>query len=134
VWEPPRSDVSPPSIKAGLTDPATTIPATTNTITVPDTPEAVLAAFSEREWCDGLPIVPPTEERVRAMLGGAQPDRSPGVMPPLWRRVTLEKLAVNAVMAGCEPGAFPLIVAAVEAMLDPSFNLYGVQATTHSVA
>src|SRR4029450_6524935 len=127
-------DPRPPSIKAGLTDPATTIPATTNTITVPDTPEAVLAAFSEREWCDGLPIVPPPEERVRAMLGGVQPDRLLGVMPPLWRRVTLEKLAVNAVMAGCEPAAFPLVVAAVESMLDPAFNLYGVQATTHPVA
>src|SRR5437870_8174452 len=68
------------------------------------------------------------------MLGGAPGDRSLGVMPPLWRLATLEKLAVNAVMAGCEPGAFPLIVAAVEAMLDPSFNLYGVQATTHPVA
>jgi len=68
------------------------------------------------------------------MLGGAPGARSLGVMPPLWRLATLEKLAVNAVMAGCEPAAFPLIVAAVEAMLDPSFNLYGVQATTHSVA
>ena len=55
-------------------------------------------------------------------------------MPPLWRQATLEKLAVNAVMAGCEPAAFPIIVAAVEAMLDPTFNLYGVQATTHPVA
>ena len=55
-------------------------------------------------------------------------------MPPLWRQATLEKLAVNAVMAGCEPAYFPIIVAAVEAMLDPAFNLYGVQATTHPVA
>jgi hypothetical protein len=117
---------------AGASDSATTSPETA--ITVDDSPEALLAAFCERQWCDGLPIVPPTEERVRAMLGGASGDRSLGAMPPLWRLVTLEKLAVNAVMAGCEPAAFPLIVAAVEAMLDPSFNLYGVQATTHSVA
>ena len=103
-------------------------------VSVDDTPEALLAAFCERQWCDGLPIVPPTEARVRAMLGGGPGDRLLGVMPPLWRLATLEKLAVNAVMAGCEPAAFPLIVAAVEAMLDPSFNLYGVQATTHSVA
>ena len=99
-----------------------------------DTPEAILAAFCEREWCDGLPIVPPTEERVRTMLGGAAAQRSLGAMPPLWRQATLEKLAVNAVMAGCEPSSFPVIVAAVQAMLDPSFNLYGVQATTHPVA
>jgi len=101
---------------------------------VEDTPEAVLAAFVEREWCDGLPIVPPTEDRVRAMLGGRDPARSLGPMPPLWRAATLEALAVNAVMAGCLPEHFPVLVAAVDAMLDPTFNLYGVQATTHPVA
>src|SRR5262249_25312737 len=120
--------------RAGSGTPDLPVASSDSAITVTDTPEAILAAFCEREWCDGLPIVPPTEERVRAMLGGAEPDRLLGVMPPLWRRVTLEKLAVNAVMAGCEPAAFPLVVAAVEAMLDPTFNLYGVQATTHSVA
>ncbi|MEK7714244.1 MAG: hypothetical protein AAB387_02200, partial [candidate division NC10 bacterium] len=104
------------------------------TIEIDDDPEAVLAAFCERGWCDGLPIIPPTEDRVAAMLGGAAPDRSFGAMPPLWRQATLEKLAVNAVMAGCEPASFPVIVAAVQAMLDPAFNLYGVQATTHPVA
>jgi hypothetical protein len=99
-----------------------------------DTPEAVLAEFCRREWCDGLPIVPPTEDRVRAMLGGHDGQRVLGAMPPLWRQATLEKLAVNAVMAGCEPAYFPIIIAAVEAVLDPAFNLYGVQATTHPVA
>ena len=122
--EPAGVSLSPPSVEADLTGP----------VTIPDTAEAVLAAFCERQWCDGLPIVPPTEARVLAMLAGAPGDRSLGAMPPLWRLATLEKLAVNAVMAGCEPAGFPLIVAAVEAMLDPSFNLYGVQATTHSVA
>jgi hypothetical protein len=68
------------------------------------------------------------------MLGGRAGGEALGVMPPLWRQVTLEKLAVNAVMAGCEPRAFPIVVAAVEAMLDRAFNLYGVQATTHPVA
>jgi hypothetical protein len=101
---------------------------------VDDDPAAILAAFCERRWCDGLPIVPPTEDRVLAMLDGRPPDRSLGAMPPLWRQATLEKLAVNAVMAGCDPAHFPIVVAAVEAMLDPVFNLYGVQATTHPVA
>ena len=101
---------------------------------VEDSPEAVLAAFCERDWCDGLPIVPPTEERVRAMLGRFDGDRVLGVMPPLWREASLQKLAVNAVMAGCAPAHFPIIVAATEAVLDPAFNLYGVQATTHPVA
>jgi hypothetical protein len=101
---------------------------------VDDAPEALLEAFLEREWSDGLPIVPPTSERVAAMLGGREPARSLGPMPPLWREATLEKLAVNAVMAGCRPEYFPFVEAAVEAMLDPAFNLYGVQATTHPVA
>ena len=105
-----------------------------DTIEIDDTPEAVLEAFLEREWSDGLPIVPPTAERVAAMLGGRDPARSLGAMPPLWREATLEKLAVNAVMAGCRPEYFPLVEAAVEAMLDATFNLYGVQSTTHPVA
>jgi len=98
--------------------------------------EDVYPTFVAREWCDGLPIVAPTPERVRAMLAGARADgaESLGAMPPIWRAATLEKLAVNAVMAGAEPRYFPVIVAAVEAMLDPAFNLYGVQATTHPVA
>jgi hypothetical protein len=96
----------------------------------------VFAEFVRREWCDGLPIVAPTRERVDAMLSGARTEGSTslGRMAPLWRESTLEKLAVNAVMAGCEPASFPVIVAAVQAMLDPAFNLYGVQATTHPVA
>jgi hypothetical protein len=96
----------------------------------------VFAEFVRREWCDGLPIIAPTRERVDAMLAGgrAEAGRSLGLMAPLWREATREKLAVNAVMAGCEPPSFPVIVAAVQAMLDPAFNLYGVQATTHPVA
>jgi len=109
-------------------------PISPETLETLDTPEAILAAFCEREWCDGLPIVPPTEERVRTMLGGVAAQRSLGAMPPLWHQATLEKLAVNAVMAGCAPAHFPVIVAAVQGMLEPSFNLYGVQATTHPVA
>src|SRR5262244_1090180 len=96
----------------------------------------VFAEFVKREWCDGLPIVPPTPERVRAMLAACpeDPARVLGVMPPIWREASIEKLAVNAVMAGCEPAYFPVVVAAVKAVLEPSFNLYGVQATTHPVA
>ena len=116
----------PPAAEAGLADPAT--------IDIPDDPISILEEFSSRNWADGLPIVAPTEERMKLMLGGRDGAKSLGMMPPLWRQVTLEKLAVNAVMAGCEPRAFPIIVAAVEAMLDRAFNLYGVQATTHPVA
>jgi hypothetical protein len=96
----------------------------------------VYPEFVRREWCDGLPFIAPTRARVDAMLAGARADgtESLGLMPPLWRECTLEALAVNAVMAGAQPSYFPAIVAAVQAMLDPAFNLYGVQATTHPVA
>ena len=94
----------------------------------------VYAEFVRRQWCDGLPIVPPTHDRVREMLGAADGAESLGVMPPLWRDCTLQKVAINSVMAGAEPSYFPIIRAAVEGVLDPAFNLYGVQATTHPVA
>jgi len=116
----------PPTAEADLAAPVT--------IDIPDDPIAILDAFTERNWADGLPIIAPTAERVSAMLDGRDGAKNLGIMPPLWRQVTLEKLAVNAVMAGCEPRAFPIILAAVEAMLDRAFNLYGVQATTHPVA
>jgi hypothetical protein len=89
---------------------------------------------AEQGWGDGLPIIPPTEERVAAMLAGAEPGRSVGAVPPGYGEATLEVLAANAVMAGCEPPVFPVVLAAVEAMLEPKFNLAGVQATTHPVA
>ena len=92
--------------------------------------------FVRRGWCDGLPVVPPTPERVRDMVaaGGMDPTRSFGALPPLWRECTVEKVAVNAVMAGCLPEYFPVVLAGVQALMDPAFNLYGVQATTHPVA
>ena len=126
-----RPEGRPPANQATLVSSATNEPAT---IDVPDDPIAILEEFSSRNWGDGLPIVAPTEDRVKVMLAGRDGAKSLGMMPPLWRHATLEKLAVNAVMAGCEPRTFPIIIAAVEAMMDRAFNLYGVQATTHPVA
>ncbi|TAM61796.1 hypothetical protein EPN52_01955 [bacterium] len=98
--------------------------------------DSVQAWFEEHGLTDGLPIVPPTEERVTAMLAaiGAPGERSLGTMLPAANDATLEKLAANAVMAGCRPLHFAVVVAAVRALLEPAFNLYGVQATTHPVA
>lgn len=85
---------------------------------------------------DGLPVVPPTRERVDAMLDGVDrdPDDVVGVIPPKYGDATVEKIAINAVMAGCEPEYMPVLVTAVEAMTEEQFNLYGVNATTHPVA
>ena len=96
--------------------------------------DQVVAFIAERGWGDGLPVVPPTEAKVRTMLGDRDASRSLGAVPPAYGEATLEVLAANAVMAGCDPAAFPVILAAVEAMLQPQFNLAGVQATTHPVA
>ena len=92
--------------------------------------------FDKRGWSDGLPIVAPTRERVDAMLAYSDlpSDYGLGTMPPRQGIVTPEILAVNAVMAGCRSEYFPVVLAAVEAMLEPIFNLFAVQATTHPCA
>lgn len=79
---------------------------------------------------DGLPIVPPTVERVGRMLDGRDPGRVVAVIPPLRGQATLRKLAICAVMAGCLPDYFPILVAATEAVVEPQFNLFGIQTTT----
>ena len=87
-----------------------------------------------RDGCtDGLPIVPPTEERVMRMIDYIKrdPQQVIGVIPPQNGPATVEKIAINAVMAGCRPEYMPVLIAAVEAMTADGFDLFGVQATTH---
>jgi len=102
-------------------------------VTVADDPEAIFDRFASEGWSDGLPIVPPTEGRVAQMLAFSDldPSLSLGPMPPRWGEATIAKLAVNAVMAGCKPEYFPVIVTAVKAILAKQFNLYGIQGTTN---
>lgn len=92
--------------------------------------------YQERGWTDGLPIVPPTETRVHELLKHTtrDPREVVGVLPPRQGEATVEKIAANAVMAGCRPEYFPVVLAAIEALADPRFNLDSVQATTHPVA
>jgi hypothetical protein len=89
------------------------------------------AAF-DRDWSDGLPVVPPTPVRVWRMLQGTKrdPHEVLGQMPPDYEAVTVEKVAINAVLAGCRPEYMPVLLAAVEAVLDDAFCLHGVIATT----
>ncbi|HEY5646904.1 MAG TPA: redoxin family protein [Pseudomonadales bacterium] len=86
----------------------------------------------DQGFSDGLPLVPPTPERVLRMLGGTRrdPQEVLGVMPPNMGEVTVEKLAINAVMAGCRPEYMPVIIAATEAILTEQYNIHGVMATT----
>ncbi|MEO8692190.1 MAG: hypothetical protein ABI658_01660 [Acidimicrobiales bacterium] len=92
----------------------------------------VLQWLHENQWTDGLPVVPPTSELVDAMVAasGSVPPHCLGAMPPLWVDVTIEKLAVVAVMAGCAPAAFPTVIAATSAILAPEFRVASVQSST----
>ncbi len=102
---------------------------------VDDSPEAVNAHLYSQRMTDGLPVVPPTEDRVAQMVAasGRGPDDSVGDFPPLNAPATIEKIAINAVMAGCEPAYMPAIIAITAAVLDPVFSLQGIQTTTNPV-
>ncbi len=91
-------------------------------------------ALFERGWTDGLPVVPPTPERVLRMLGGTSrpADDVVGTIPPNLAPCSVEKAAVNAVMAGCRPECFPVVLAALEAACRDEFGLHGLLATTMS--
>jgi hypothetical protein len=97
---------------------------------------AINRHYQDQGWTDGLPIVPPTEDDLRAFL--RYTDRAPrevvAVLPPRQGEATVERIAINAIMAGCRPEYLPVIVAAGEALADPVFNLDSIQATTHPVA
>ena len=99
-----------------------------------DDPAALTALYEEHGWGDGLPMVPPTTQRVEEMLSGADPEEVIAVLPPRSGIATRHVIAVNAVLAGCEPRQFPVLVAAVRALGAPELNLVGVNATTHCVA
>lgn len=86
----------------------------------------------DQGFSDGLPLVPPTPERVLRMLEGTRRDAQEivGVMAPNLGEVTIEKIAINAVMAGCKPQYMPVVIAAVEAISTDDYNVHGVMATT----
>ncbi len=94
--------------------------------------EAAYEEFVER-YSDGLPVILPTSERVVRMLGGVaqDPEKLVGHVMPAGNALRIRDVAINAVMAGAEPRQLPLIVAALDAMLDERFNLNGLQSTTH---
>jgi len=96
------------------------------------TVDAFQEDFLSRGWGDGFPLVQPTEARVREMLKGTshKPDEVVCVLEPGNTLATVEKIAVNAVMAGCKPAYLPVVLAAVEAMSDPKFELRIVACST----
>ncbi len=100
-------------------------------VTLGDAEDEMEAIF-ERGWTDGLPVVPPTPERVARMLTGTTRDPAEVVatIPPDLVECSVEKVAVNAVMAGCRPEYLPVVLAAVEASCTDTFNMHGLLCTT----
>ena len=103
---------------------------------VPADPGLMFQYFINRGWSDGLPMLPPTQPAIDAMISasGLEKEEVLGVIPPLNGMATVERVAANAVMAGCLPDYFPLVAAALRGVLQPGFNLDGVQTTTGNVA
>jgi hypothetical protein len=92
--------------------------------------------FLEKAWSDGLPVVTPTEERVRRMLTGTAlaADDLVGHVPPAMNPATVRTVAIHALMAGCKPEYMPVVIGGLRLMLREEFNLNGVQGTMHGVA
>ncbi len=90
----------------------------------------------EQRWTDGLPVVPATPEAVERIIAylARAPEEVIGIVPPRDGVATVETVAINCAMAGCKPEYVPIVIAALEAMLDEAFNLNGVQTTTHGCA
>ena len=106
----------------------TTLPESSDTTTVQwDSALEAIERCYELGWTDGLPVVPPTEQRVKEFIerSGRPSDEVVGELPERRREITVDKVAANAVMAGCLPEYMPVVLAATEAMLEPIFNLVG---------
>jgi hypothetical protein len=109
-------------------------------IELEDSWEKINEWFLERDLTDGLPIVPPTQPRVDAMTAyaertlGWQPSDVIGTLAPRQGQASVEKIAANAVMAGCKPEYMPVLIACVKALADPKFNLDAVQTSTHNTS
>jgi hypothetical protein len=110
--------------------------ASAHRLSIPSDAAALFHFLYERGWTDGLPVLAPTVDAVERMMAraGQAADAVVGVIPPLNGLATVEKIAANSVMAGSLPEYFPLILAATHALVQPGFNLDGVQTTTGNVA
>ncbi len=107
-------------------------PMSSRRVELGDAEDPFEATYS-RGWTDGLPVIPPTEERVARMLEGAglPPEHVLCVLPPDLAECSVEKVAINAVMAGCRPEYLPVVLAAVKGAAGSGFNIHGVSATTY---
>ena len=105
-------------------------------VEAPAEPHELQEFFFAQGWSDGLPVAAPTDAAVRAMLaaGRREPQDSIGPVPPRMHMATVERIAVNTVMAGCRPEYFPVVLAALEAALADDCRLYGIQTATNNTS
>jgi hypothetical protein len=110
--------------------------ASADRLLAPADPAELQLWFFERRLSDGFPVIAPTAAAVAEMVAGSRRSGGEfiGIIPPRLGIATVEQIAINAVMAGCRPQHMPVLITAVEAMLEPRFNLASLQATTHPVA
>lgn len=103
---------------------------------ISDSIDEINEVFYGEGWSDGLPVIPPTEDRVNRMLTSTRrsPDEVVAILPPRMGAATVKKIAVNAVMAGCLPQYLPVLIAAVEAIAEERYGLSHRQTTTHAGA
>ena len=122
-----RQRCSRPTLLRRIAEPA-------SRITLKDNEDAL--EYCRENFGDALPVVPPTVERVEAMLKACDlaPQSVVGRIPPIYGEATVEKIAANAVMAGCPPEMMRVLIPLVRAICDENFNAHGVQATTHFAA
>jgi hypothetical protein len=130
-----RADVVVDAVLAALTR-EPTLPRGTSApgagvVGAPDDLEAFQDFALAQGWGDGLPVLPPTRERVARIVGGRQADRVVATLAPRQGIATVETIAANAALAGAGPEDLPVILAAVRALADPRFNLEAIQTTTH---
>lgn len=105
-------------------------------IDLPDDADAIYEQLYDLGVTDGFPVIPPTDARVEKFIAasGRTADSVVAIVPPLEGPATIEKIAINAVMAGCRPEYMPVLIAALEAIAEPQWNLLGAQTTTNPVA
>ena len=108
---------------------------TAEQVEVAANPRALYELSLAESWGDGAPLLPPTDDVVQALLDATPypADHVVGALPPKYGVATVELVAINAAMAGCEPAALPFVLAALEALLVPEWNAFGLTTTTSSV-
>src|SRR5579862_3713631 len=92
--------------------------------------------FFDKPWSDGMPVIPPTQDRVDQFLRGTPREASEeiGLVPPNFEPLTVRRIAEHAVMAGARPEYMPVLIGAMRAILDDKLNMHGVQTTIHGAA